>query len=135
MVRVDTEEGDRTDCSNYRCTSLLSTTYKIVSNILLSICCHMQRKPPRNPTPHLYFRVMWITWEAVTGVEGKPCRGLLQHMLANRALVYPSQGGKYHAEGCIALDSNSNIVNDPLGEPGHTPLYSRPSVCVGLHGQ
>jgi len=41
--------------------------------------------------------------EAVTGVKGTPCRGLLWHTLANGALVYPSQGGRYRAEGCMAL--------------------------------
>ena len=30
------KKGDKTDCSNYRRLSLLPTTYKIVSNILLS---------------------------------------------------------------------------------------------------
>ena len=44
-------------------------------------------------------------------------------MLANRALVYSNQDGKYCADGCMALGSNSSVVNDPLGEPGCTPLY------------
>ena len=30
------KEGDKTDCSNYRDILLLSNTYKILSNILLS---------------------------------------------------------------------------------------------------
>jgi len=43
-------------------------------------------------------------------------------MLESGALVYPSQGGKYRAEGCMALGSDSSVVNDH-GEPGWTPLY------------
>jgi len=34
---------------------------------------------------------------------GDICRELLQHTLANGAEVHPSQVGRYHAEGCMAL--------------------------------
>ena len=30
--------------------------------------------------------------------------------------------------------SDSSVVNNPHGEPGHTPLYVTPSVHVVLHG-
>jgi len=61
-----------------------------------------------NPTPHPYLRVTWtsvpwVTWEAVTGVEGTLCRVLIQYTLANGTLVYPKPGRMYHAEGCRAL--------------------------------
>ena len=49
-----------------------------------------------------YSTLPWLTWEAVTFVEGTPWWGLLQYMLAIGALVYPSQGGRC-AEGCMAL--------------------------------
>jgi hypothetical protein len=51
-------------------------------------------------------------------------------MLDSRALVYPSLGGRYRAEGCMVLGSDSSAVNDPVGEPG-----CRPSVLVGLRGR
>jgi hypothetical protein len=35
VVRIH-KKGDKTDCGNYRGTSLLSTSYNILSNILLS---------------------------------------------------------------------------------------------------
>jgi hypothetical protein len=57
--------------------------------------------PSINPTPHLY---LWVMWVAVTGVQGTHCRGLLQHTLAKGALVYSSQGGKYHSECYLAVE-------------------------------
>jgi hypothetical protein len=50
-----------------------------------------------------YCALLWVTWEAVTVVEGIPWWELPRHMLDNGALVYPSQGGRYRAEGCMAL--------------------------------
>jgi len=38
------KKGDKTDCSNYRETSLFPTTYKHLSKILLSSLTPMQRK-------------------------------------------------------------------------------------------
>ena len=71
-----------------------------------------------------YSTLPWVTWEAVTFVEGITWWELLQHTLANGALVYPRQGGRYRAEGCMALGKRySGVVNNPLGEPGRTPLY------------
>jgi len=51
--------------------------------------------------------------------------------LANRALVYPSHGGRYCAKGCMAMGSNNSVVNNPLGEPGHTPVYVGPPAVWG----
>jgi len=50
-----------------------------------------------------YSTPTWVTWEAVTVLYGTPWWGLLQHTLANGTLVYPNQGGRYRAEGCMVL--------------------------------
>ena len=50
-----------------------------------------------------YCTLPWVTWEAVTILEGINRWGLLWHRLANGALVYPSQGGRYRVEGWMAL--------------------------------
>ena len=60
------------------------------------------QRPPINLTPRPYLRVIrrsvpWVTWVVIAGVEGA------RHTLAKGALLYPSQGGRYRAEGPIAL--------------------------------
>jgi len=41
--------------------------------------------------------------------------GLLRHALANRALVHPSQGGRYCAEDCIKWVEIAVSLTIPLG--------------------
>ena len=78
--------------------------------------------------------IPWVTWEAVTGVAGILCRGLLQHMLANGALVYTSHVESIMLKSAWHWDSDSSVINDPHGEPRHTLLCVRPSVHVGPRG-
>jgi hypothetical protein len=64
---------------------------------------------------------------------GIPWWGFLWHMLANRALVYPSQGGRYHAEGCLALGYWLQChKQSPWGTRQHPIVWS--SIRMGLHG-
>jgi len=44
-------------------------------------------------------------------------------MLDNGALVYPSQGEGIMLKAAWRWGRDSSVVNDPLGEPGCTPLY------------
>ena len=78
--------------------------------------------------PHPYLRVTWtsvpwVTWEAVTGMEGTLCRVLLNtHLLTG---LWSTQN---HVE-CIRLKAAENcsnissVINDPLGETGPNLLY------------
>jgi hypothetical protein len=45
---------------------------------------------------------MWIDTMGQEVWRGHPVQGYYD-MLANGALVYPSQSGRYRAEGCMAL--------------------------------
>ena len=82
-----------------------------------------------------YSTLLWVMWDAVTVVVGTPLWGLLRHMLVNGALVYPSQGGRYRAEGCMALWWRLQChQRSPWGTRTH-PIVCRPSVHVGLHGR
>jgi hypothetical protein len=53
-------------------------------------------------------------WDVETRVEGFPCRGLLRHKLADRALVYMAA---WH------WGRKSSVVEDTLGYPDRTALY------------
>jgi hypothetical protein len=61
-----------------------------------------------------YYTLPWVMWEAITGVEGIPCWELLWHTLANGALVYSSQGGRYHAEAAWQWGRDSTVLTIPL---------------------
>jgi len=56
-------------------------------------------------------------------------------MLDNGAMVYPSQGGRYCAESCMALGKWKQCrIRSPWGTRLH-PIVRRPSVRMGLHRQ
>jgi len=89
---------------------------------------HPNVQSPINPTPSSVPQGYMDSYSTLGQVGGGNRRGgatLIRVTMthANRALVYPSQGGRCGAEGRMALDSNSCVVNNPLGEPGRTPLY------------
>jgi len=70
-----------------------------------------------------YSTLPWVTWEAVTGVEGVTCWGCydtrwLTGLWSTQAKV----------EGIVSRAAwhwgrKSSVVNDPLAEPGCAPLY------------
>jgi hypothetical protein len=68
-----------------------------------------------------YSNLPWVMAEVVTVVEGIPWWGLLWHKPANGVLVYPSQGAVLKAAGRWGRECS--VLNEPLGEPGRTPLY------------
>jgi len=73
--------------------------------------------------------------EAVTGVEQIPCKGFLQHMLANGALVYQSQGGRYCAGAVWHWGSNRWVIKIPLQNQAAPHFYARlPSVWGSMDG-
>jgi hypothetical protein len=75
------KKGDKTGCSNYRGISLLSTTYKILSNILLSRLtryaeeifrdrqCGFRRR--RSATDHIFYirEILGKKWEYNEAVQ------------------------------------------------------------------
>ena len=81
-----------------------------------------------------YSTLPWIMWEAVTCVEGHPDEGYydtrwLTGLWSIQAMV----------EGIVLKAvwhwvSDCGAVNDPLGEPGSTPLYARLSSPWGSMG-
>ena len=73
-------------------TRLNTTVWLHTCTATVPGCNHTVSHKSINPTPRPYIMVMWrsvpwVMWEAVTGVEVMPYRGLLQHTLANGALV------------------------------------------------
>ena len=81
-----------------------------------------------------YSTLLWVTWEAVTVVEVQPNGGCydtrwLTGLWSTQAKV---EGIVLKAAWHCSRDSG--VVNDPLEEPGRTPLC-RTSVCVGLRGR
>jgi hypothetical protein len=70
-----------------------------------------------------YSTLPYVTWEAVTGVQGYPDKGYY-----NIRWLMGFWSTQVKVEGIVLKaawhwDGDCSVMNDPLGEPGHTPLY------------
>jgi len=65
-----------------------------------------------------YSTLSWFTWEAVTVVEGCYDTRWLMGLWSTQAKM---EGRMLKAAWNWGRDCS--VVNDPLGEPGRTPLY------------
>ena len=63
-----------------------------------------------------YSTLPWVTWEAVTGVQG-------YLTMTNRALFYQTKVEGIMLKAAWHWISDGSVVNNLLGEPGCTPLY------------
>ena len=70
-----------------------------------------------------YSTLPWVTWEAETVVESILWWGLLWHTLTNGALSTQAKVEGIVPRAAWHWGRESSVINDPLGEPGHTPLY------------
>jgi hypothetical protein len=71
----------------------------------------------------LYSTLPWVMWEVVTSVEGFPDESYndtrwLTGLWSTQAKVEGIMLKAAWHWGC-----DSSVINDPLGEPVHTPLY------------
>jgi hypothetical protein len=117
---------------------LSTASYNALRAYHLQQACQTQNRlltkykiqPPINPTPRLYRRVNvdsystlpWVKWEAVTGVKGIPCYGLLRHVLIGLRSTQ-CKLERIVLKAAWRWSSESSVVNDPLEEPEGTPLY------------
>ena len=107
--------------------SFVGTGYRIQRFQWLETCIIVfVLMPPTGPTPRLYLRVMWIRTLGHGG--GNVCAGdTLLRVTTTRWLtgLWSTQD---KVEGVMLKaawhwGSDSSVINDPFGEPGHTPLY------------
>ena len=95
--------------------------------------------PPTNPTPLLYLRVMWIRTLGHVG-GGNVGRGYPVEGYQDTCWLTGRWSTQAKVEGIVLnaarhWGSDSSVINNPLGEPGHTPFYvGLPSVWASVDG-
>jgi hypothetical protein len=87
--------------------------------------------PSISPIPRPYLRVVWrsvpwVTWEAVTSVEGTLCRGYYDTRWLTELWSTQAKVQDIVPKAAWHSDSTSSVANDLPGETGCTPLY----VCL-----
>jgi hypothetical protein len=82
---------------------------------------------PTNPNPCLYFRVTWIHTLGHVGGSNM-CRGYPVEGYCDTRWLMRLWSTQTKVEGIVPKaawhwDGDSSVINNPFGEPCHTPLY------------
>jgi hypothetical protein len=77
-----------------------------------------------------WLSISWVTWQVVTGVEHYSNTHCLMGLWSTSAKVQGSV-----PKAAWHWGSNTSVLKNPFGEPGHIPLYlSLPSARGSMDG-
>jgi len=73
----------------------------------------------------------WVSWKAVTGVEGYPDEGYYDTRWLKELWPTQAKVEVIVLKAAWQCGRDSSVVKDPIGEPGRNPLYVHLSLAWG----